>query len=46
MDETFRRVVDALKQGREVEYGFLGVSLESLTTAEQSEGGTAFACGK
>ncbi len=25
VDETFRRVVELLKQGREVEYGFLGV---------------------
>jgi serine protease Do len=27
VDDTFRRAVDALKAGREVEYGFLGVSL-------------------
>ncbi|MBN2290970.1 MAG: trypsin-like peptidase domain-containing protein, partial [Pirellulales bacterium] len=25
VDKTFRRVVDTLKQGREVEYGFLGI---------------------
>jgi S1-C subfamily serine protease len=27
VDDTFRRAVEALKQGNEVEYGFLGVSL-------------------
>ena len=25
VDETFRRIVETLKEGREVEYGFLGV---------------------
>jgi serine protease Do len=32
VDETFRRVVDALKRGREVEYGYLGISLDNLRT--------------
>jgi S1-C subfamily serine protease len=27
LDKTFRRALDALKQGREVEYGFLGIQL-------------------
>ncbi|MGC4006306.1 MAG: trypsin-like peptidase domain-containing protein [Pirellulales bacterium] len=35
-DETFRRVVDVLKQGREVEYGFLGVKPENLTDDERT----------
>ncbi len=30
VDETFRRVVDTLKEGREVEYGYLGVLPENL----------------
>jgi S1-C subfamily serine protease len=34
VDETFRRVVETLKQGREVEYGFLGVSPTDLTSEE------------
>ena len=34
VDQTFRRALDALKQGREVEYGFLGVSPENFTPAE------------
>ena len=34
VDDTFRRVVETLKQGREVEYGFLGVAPESLAEAE------------
>ncbi|MFZ5833694.1 MAG: trypsin-like peptidase domain-containing protein, partial [Planctomycetota bacterium] len=38
VDETFRRAVDTLKQGREVEYGFLGVQPSSLSAAERSEG--------
>jgi serine protease Do len=29
MDSKYRRIVDVLKQGREVEYGFLGVAPES-----------------
>ena len=32
VDETFRRVVEALKRGREVEYGYLGISLDNLRT--------------
>ncbi len=32
VDDTFRRVVDALKRGREVEYGYLGISLDNLRT--------------
>ncbi len=38
VDETFRRVVDTLKQGREVEYGFLGVSPADLTLEENIRG--------
>lgn len=34
VDETFRRVVDALKQGREVEYGLLGIRTENLKGPE------------
>ncbi len=34
VDETFRRVVETLKQGREVEYGFLGVGPESLRESD------------
>lgn len=34
VDETFRRVVDTLKQGREVEYGFLGVEPAQLSRTE------------
>jgi S1-C subfamily serine protease len=34
VDETFRRVVETLKLGREVEYGFLGVSPESLAESD------------
>ena len=30
VDETFFRIVETLKQGREVEYGFLGVQPENL----------------
>jgi serine protease Do len=30
VDETFRRVVETLKRGREVEYGFLGVGSRNL----------------
>jgi serine protease Do len=37
-DLTFRRVVDILKQGREVEYGFLGVQPANLTVQEMSKG--------
>ncbi len=34
VDETFRRIVDVLKQGREVEYGFLGVRPVNLSEPE------------
>ena len=34
VDETFRRVVDTLKQGREVEYGFLGIQPVNLPAQE------------
>jgi len=38
VDETFRRVVETLKQGREVEYGFLGVSPVDLANEELLRG--------
>lgn len=38
VDETFRRVVSTLKEGREVEYGFLGVQPSNLTAQERLEG--------
>lgn len=38
VDGTFRRVLRALKQGREVEYGFLGIQPVNLTMRERSEG--------
>jgi S1-C subfamily serine protease len=38
VDATFRRVLEALKQGREVEYGFLGIRLRSLPPQELGEG--------
>ncbi len=38
VDETFRRVVDILKQGREVEYGFLGIQPTNLTSQEVLSG--------
>ena len=34
VDDTFRRVVETLKQGREVEYGFLGVLPDNLREAD------------
>jgi serine protease Do len=34
VDATFRRIVDTLKQGREVEYGFLGIQPANLTRDE------------
>lgn len=34
VDATFRRVIDSLKQGREVEYGFLGIRPVNLTRQE------------
>ena len=38
VDKTFRRVVDTLKQGREVEYGFLGIQPVNLTMRERAAG--------
>lgn len=38
MDDTFRRVIETLKQGREVEYGFLGVRPANLRAQEVVEG--------
>jgi serine protease Do len=38
VDQTFRRVVDTLKQGREVEYGFLGIQPANLTQQEVLKG--------
>lgn len=38
VDETFRRVVNTLKEGREVEYGFLGVQPINLGRAEIVQG--------
>lgn len=34
VDQTFRRAVETLKQGREVEYGFLGIQPTNLTPQE------------
>jgi len=34
IDATFRRVIEALRQGREVDYGFLGVSPANLRAQE------------
>lgn len=34
VDATFRRIVDELKQGREVQYGFLGIQPANLTRDE------------
>jgi S1-C subfamily serine protease len=34
VDDMFRRAVDAMKQGREVEYGFLGVEPQSLASGQ------------
>jgi len=34
VDELFRRAVDALKQGREVEYGYLGIGPRDLRSDE------------
>jgi serine protease Do len=34
VDQTFRRVVDTLKSGREVEYGFLGIQPANLRPRE------------
>lgn len=38
VDETFRRIIDTLKQGREVEYGFLGVTPTGLDPQELRAG--------
>jgi serine protease Do len=38
VDDTFRRVVDTLKEGREVEYGYLGVQLDDLKGYEVLHG--------
>jgi len=38
VNEMFRRVVDTLKRGREVEYGFLGVESANLSIAELRKG--------
>jgi S1-C subfamily serine protease len=38
VDETFRRAVKMLAKGSEVEYGFLGVGVESLGPAERLTG--------
>ena len=38
VDATFRRVLDALKQGREAEYGFLGILPSNLQPAEIAAG--------
>lgn len=38
VDDTFRRIVDTLKQGREVEYGFLGIMPMNLRPDEVLNG--------
>ena len=38
VNDTFRRVIDTLKKGREVEYGFLGIEPETLSIAEIRKG--------
>ena len=38
VDAMFRRVVDTLKRGREVEYGFLGIEPANLSVAEIRKG--------
>ncbi len=38
VDATFRRVVDTLKSGREVDYGFLGIEPRNLAPEETSAG--------
>jgi S1-C subfamily serine protease len=38
VDQTFRRAVETLKQGREVEYGFLGVQPANLAAQEVLKG--------
>lgn len=39
IDDTFLRVIETLKQGREVEYGFLGVSPLDLAASTIIQGG-------
>ncbi|MHB8903312.1 MAG: S1C family serine protease, partial [Thermoguttaceae bacterium] len=38
VNEMFRRVLDTLKRGREVEYGFLGIEPAGLSEAEVRQG--------
>jgi len=38
VDATFRRVLDALAQGREAEYGFLGIRPDNLSPTELAAG--------
>lgn len=38
VDASFRRIVETLSQGREVEYGFLGVGPSDLTLDERARG--------
>jgi serine protease Do len=38
VDETFRRILDALRHGREVEYGFLGVQMRNLDARDMAAG--------
>jgi S1-C subfamily serine protease len=38
VDDLFRRVLDVLKQGREVEYGMLGIRPSNLASAEVAAG--------
>lgn len=38
VDETFRRALETLKQGREVEFGFLGVSPRKLSIGDRNSG--------
>ena len=38
IDESFKRIIDDLKNGREVEYGFLGIGPDNLTSKEILDG--------
>jgi S1-C subfamily serine protease len=38
VNETFLRIVNALRQGREVEFGFLGVSMRNLDARDMAAG--------
>jgi len=38
VDDAFRRALESLKQGREVEYGFLGVEPEPIAPIERANG--------